>query len=168
MKKSVYILLLTFILLQSGGMVVFYRIRQMSIKYAMVQKLKNDEKNLENIVLSISEFEKCRINRHEIRYHGNMYDIKSSHADGKNITLVVINDKKEAKILKKLNQIADNEDENKKQLPDKLLKFMSLIYVCPEHSALTFIASEEVSFEQKSDNDYLFLADISSPPPKLV
>lgn len=168
MKRSLYILLLTVVLMQSGGIVVFYRIRQLSIKYAMMQELRNEEKNLENIVLSISEFEKCRINRHEIRYQGNMYDIKSSHIKGGNITLVVVNDKKEANILKKLNQIADNEDENKKQFPDKLLKFMTLLYVCPEPSALTFITSESVLFEQKSDKDYFFLADSSSPPPKLV
>ena len=168
MKKLVYILLLAVLLLQSGGLVVFYRIRQMSIKYAMIQELKREEKNLEKLVLSISEFEKCRINAHEIRYHGNMYDIKSRQTQGENILLTVINDKKETKIIEGLKHMAENENGNKTQLPDKVFKFLTLTYVCPENTLITFISSESILFEQKSEKEYFFLADIVSPPPKLA
>ena len=168
MKKLVYILLLAVLLLQSGGLVVLYRIRQMSIKYTMMQELKQEEKNLEKLVLTLSDFEKCRINGHEIRYHGNMYDIKSSHITGENITLTVINDKKEAKILKKLKHLAENDHESSNRLPDKLIKFMSLTYVFPENNSETFLTFGVISFGQKSENEYSFLADILSPPPKLV
>ena len=130
--------------------------------------VKDSNTSFEKLILSVGEYQKSRLNAHEISFNGNMYDVKSVNVTGDNVELLVINDKKEKRLLKEIKDILNKTNQSKRELPEQLQKFLSLNYLSAEKEDIIFIPSIcSGIFHHPDRNIFPDFSDIPSPPPKL-
>jgi len=169
MKRSFHILLIFLILLQSGGMFLFYQAQQAWVQHEMMNELTNRGTSFLFLKMTVSEFSSCRTGLHEISWHGSLYDVRSSAVHGKNVELQVIKDSRETDILKKARAFARNHGERDKSVPVRLVKLLVLSYISPCKD--TGPAPEDKNCDYcipyiKSAISWPI--DISTPPPETV
>jgi hypothetical protein len=161
-------LLLAILLLQTGGMLLVYKIQQFYVQYEMRLLVNDSHTSFEKLLLSTADYQKSRINSHEISFQGNMYDVKSVKITGDIAELLVINDKKEKSLVKNIQDFLTKTNQQKKELPEQLQKFLSLNYL-PADQDLTIvipILSSNI-FHAPKGNIFSDLSETPSPPPKL-
>ena len=167
LKKSSCIALLIIILLQSGGMLLLFQIRQFNIQYRMEVLISRKETKFLKMVMSVSEYQKCRIDAGEILVNGEMYDVKSLvHSAGK-IELLVIHDKHEGGLIKRIQQLAAGSKENNSPLPNYLIKWLSVLYFSPFLN-INFMQDQllRTKFISNSIDFFSFVSEVISPPPE--
>ena len=161
--------MLSILLLQSGGLLLLYKIQQCKVRYEMQQTMKKEETVFLKLTIAISEFEKIKINPHEISFQGKMYDITSKVISGKVVELLVIRDTKEETIFKKIKWLTENTDKQNNELPNQLVKFLTLAYICPSvDNKMVFLYSRKNKFLPLFEKITSFTSEILSPPPELV
>lgn len=161
-------MLLAILLLQTGGMLLVYKIQQFYVQYEMRLLVNDSSTSFEKLILSTDEYHKSRVNSREILFKGNMYDVKSVKITGNSAELLVINDKKEKTLVKNIKDFLYKTNQQKKELPEQLQKFLSLNYL-PADKELTDIVTtlSSIIFYSPDGNILSDLLDIPSPPPKL-
>ena len=135
----------------------------------MLEAMEEKQTGFLKLTLTVSEFQKSKINSHEISYKGKMYDFKPVAISDDTVELLVINDTKEETILEKINELADNTSSHKGELPSQLIKLLTLTYICP-----TF--DNRFIFQELEGNNFLPICEsilsiakeIPSPPPESV
>lgn len=167
MKKTISIFLLVILLIQTGGLLVIFKIEQSYIKGKMHVALNNSKTRFRKITLSLSDYQKNNINTEEIIVDGKMYDIKSITITDNKVELLVIHDIDEENIIEKITRTANQDKATKGNLVCKLRKFVSLNYLSTNQPATPQIV--------KSSNNIFYcnhsklvstVADISNPPPQ--
>jgi hypothetical protein len=155
--------------LQAGGILFIYTVRQYSVQKEMEEVLNSAETQFETITLSISEYQKSRVNAHEISLDGEMYDIKSLTVKGNVVELRAVHDSKERNILKGIKDYSNQTNHPDKNLPNQLQQLLSLNYIANAGGKLCIIPSSSINIFAFSDPAIVSNnADISTPPPKLV
>ena len=168
MKRYLFIILLIIILLQAGGLMLVYQASQQIVKFWMARVIDTEESRFEQITLSISEYHSSKINRKELLYKGNMYDVKSQVVHNDSIHLTVINDMREKQIVDRIKYIAGQKNRQHKDLPNKIIKLYTLDYIHPSLQACIDVLLEISEIYRAMDVDYpSFKPDILSPPPRL-
>ena len=159
---------LAILLLPSGGILLVYKIRQLYVQHEMMMLVKKSEIAFEKLILSFSEYQKSRLNAHEIYFKGNMYDVKSVSVSNNTVELLVINDSKEKNLLKNIKDFINKTNQQKKELPDQLQKFLALNFLSTDKENTNYIPSMPSSIFHHP-NHYILpeYSDIPSPPPKL-
>jgi hypothetical protein len=160
-------LLLGILLLQTGGMLLIYKIQQFYVQYEMRMAVNDNETSFEKLVLSKQEYHQSRLNSREIFYKGNMYDVKSLNIKGDVVELLVINDIKEKFLLGEIKDFLRKSNQSKKELPDQLQKFLSINYITADKERSIYIPSFSFNiFHYPDRNLYSDKTDTPSPPPK--
>jgi hypothetical protein len=161
-------LLLAILLFPASGILLIYKTRQLYVQHEMMMLIKNSETSFEKLLLSFSEYQKSRLNAHEIYFKGNMYDVKSVSFSNNNVELIVINDLKEKNLLKNIKDFLNKSNRQKKELPDQLQKFLSLNFLSAEKDQIIFFpALSSCIFYHRNRNNFSDFSDTPSPPPKL-
>ncbi len=169
MKKGGYILLLFILFLQAGGMLYVYKIQQYSVQHHMQQQLGNAHSVFHQMVLSLKEYQKSRINKHEIKVNDQLFDVKSVYYTGGKVCLQVIRDSKEEKILAKIRDLSSRNKTSNSAIPKVLKRLISMNYLSLAADNNQINASIAVS-----EYMTLFLKpwsidpELLTPPPKLV
>jgi hypothetical protein len=135
----------------------------------MLHTIRKKENGFVKLTLTITEFQKNIINPHELSYKGKMYDFKYAVISGNIVELLVINDTKEENILGKIKELTDNTDKQNSDLPNQLVKLLTLTYICPS-------IENKFIFQELRENNFLLLCEnmvsntneIPFPPPRLV
>jgi hypothetical protein len=150
-------------------MLLVYQYQKYLIQQEIKHALNKNENGFENLTISISDFKKGKINDYEITFKGKMYDFTSVKIIGDYVELIVINDTKEEGILSFLEKTFSNDNNQDNNLPNPLLKLLTLIYISPilDHQFL-MIESKQNIFRSTADIFLSYTADIASPPPKTV
>ncbi len=94
--------------------------QQYAAQLEMQHLLNDEEADFENIILSISDYQNSKVKKDEIAVNGNMYDVKSSEIIGDSINLLVINDKKEKKIVERINDFTNNSEKSKSNTTNQI------------------------------------------------
>lgn len=165
MKKLSYIALLSMLLLQSGGLVLIYKVQQCMVQHEMKSVLNNHETRFQPLTISLSVYKK-NIFGNEIVIDGKLYDVNSIAISGNTVHLQVINDTKEESILEKIKDLISGTTKHNR-LPIRLVQLLSLNYILPHsqyNSALQQISQQ--NFLPLSTNILSITKDVSSPPPK--
>lgn len=168
MKKISIILLTAIILLQSGGLLLFYLLEQRSVKTEMKAQIVKKETQFERLTLSLTDYKKSIIDAHEIRFLGKMYDVKEVEINGDKVELLVLCDNRETQILAQIQNQSSENTSSQKSLPNKLNKILYLDYLLPDKEALqqNFFAGKAqyptVSILLKDQS-----LELISPPPEL-
>jgi hypothetical protein len=156
------------LLLQSGGVFVFYGLKQYYVKQEMRERIVSTKMGMQKITLSVSEFQTCKINETEISMNGKMYDVKSVSISGNKVSLEVFNDMEEDEIIEKINLSINNSKQNKNQ-PDQIVQLLTSVYLHPSFQlSFTNKGFHEITFRTDIDLIHSRELEISSPPPRLV
>jgi hypothetical protein len=149
-------------------MLLIYKIRQFHVQYEMRLVLNNSATSPEKLILSRDEYYKSRINSNEILFRGNMYDVKSVNISGDMAELLVINDTKEKDLVKNIKDFLNKTNQQKKELPDQLQKFLSLNYLSADKDCIIHFPSFSFNIVHYPYLDFnAITSDTPSPPPKL-
>ncbi len=166
MKKIVYIVMLLPVFMLSGGFQLVYKIEQCVVRIEMLAALNNKLNQSEKIILSVSDFQKSKIDSREIFFKGKMYDIRSIRRTGNTVELFVINDAREERILEKIKEL-ENDTGRRHHLPGKLIELLTLVYICPATGNTFWIDKQPTCFLPFCELLIFNKSDIHSPPPKL-
>lgn len=168
MKKIGYILLISILFLQLGGLLLLYKVQQYKIQYEMKEALYEDGAELQKLILSIAEFEKSKIDKHEIYYKGKMYDFKSAIIKNNTVELLVINDAKEEILYDLIRDLFTGTDKQKNKLPNQLSKLLTLTYLSSDKYIRLFPPIHKNIFSVFTENIISADKKVSSPPPDVA
>jgi len=139
LKLAGSVLLLTILFLQAGGILIIYKLQQYYVQDEMMQNLNSYKTQFQKIVLSLSEYQKCKINAREITLHNKLYDVKSVNIFGTRAELLVLNDSREENILIKIAEFTSTTRQQNSVLFNNLRHLLSLSYLPHERYISLFI-----------------------------
>ncbi len=168
LKKTASILLLSILLLQAGGLLVVFKMQQCYVWQEMQLSLKDNQTPFQKITLPFFDYQKSKINSHEISVNGKMYDVKSISLSDDKVELLVIHDSREENILQKIKDFAISTNQPNTDFANQLFQLLSLNYISPGVGPVFFIPSFSINifsplFLNVISNGF----EIPSPPPKL-
>ena len=166
MKKIVTILIVTILILQTGGVILVLQCQQLLNSINISKILEEENANFSEIQISKTNFEKLKIDDDEFYYRNELYDIKSIIKKGSDYKIIAIRDSEETNILERFKKIFDENKNQKNKTPDSLVKLLSLVFVMPKSNAVAFykIAKENIyiTTTEKTVNKEL---SVATPPP---
>lgn len=166
LKKSGYILLLIILTCQPGGMLLFYKFQQAFRKLEMEEILMTNDNRFQPMNLSVADFHRFKVDDHELCINGEMYDIKKAVVFSDSVELVVIRDKDEENIMKRIFSVVHKTHTPDRDFSNQLKQLLSLNYISPQSSQLSFVVSKEtLSFNFEISFHISEYIEISSPPP---
>jgi hypothetical protein len=155
--------------LQAGGMLFIYTVRQSHVRRGMQEVLNRRSTQFERMTLSVSEYQKSKINAKEIFVEGKMYDVKSMTVKGDAVELLVVHDIKEENVLKRIKDFSKRTEQPNNDLPNQLQHLLTLNYLSPCVEGLFFVPYLLIHvFPFSSLNIVSNNSDILTPPPEVV
>lgn len=129
LKKAFALLLITLILLQSTGLIVYQAIESYLIHCEMKQKIKMERTDWIYFVLTEEQFENASIGESELNLSGKYYDISSIDVTGNIFYIKALHDKEEENIFSELNKFFGKNCEKSRSALRHLQKF-DFPYIC--------------------------------------
>lgn len=129
-RKLACILLIIFSL-QAGGWLMLHTVEQYFAQKVILSELNDPDTKFEKLILSVSEYEKGKLNSFEVIHHGKMYDVKSVQFSGDTVVLQVIHDKGEEDVLTEIRKLICHRSAKQSPSSSLLNKIMS-VYFCKE------------------------------------
>ncbi len=168
MKKGFGFVLLILLFLQVGGGYLYFIVRLSSIRVEMREQLKNlPEQELTLLTLSESDYKKAKVDDHEIKVEGMMYDIaRIERRDGK-ISVFAKHDEAEDNLLSFLQEMLHRSANDKKPVPNQFIQLLTLDFVLIENE-LPENSSVNITHDSGYvSNLYDFSPRIDPPPPQI-
>jgi hypothetical protein len=163
------LLFLLLILFQGGGLQCFYLFKQKLAQVEMVEKLVNNKAEVQHISIPSQDYHKKLINGQEIELNGKLYDIRKVILSEKKAYLSVVEDAKEMHVISMIKKIMGSERDDRQQFPQKLLSFMSMLFIQSNFTYYYYFPNPSVA--QYSDFVQLLpLGNIETPfsPPDCI
>lgn len=134
-----------------------------------MHQLDSGSANTEKLALSSSEFYSARINDHELRLNGKLYDFKSvTYSEGL-VILDVFHDKSEEDLIDWIEALANAGGNQQSELPAHLVKLLTTTYLSTHSESVSFFQPvHELPFFQFDEQALSFSRDQDSPPPKIL
>lgn len=170
MKSCIAVLLLVLVILQSGGMLTCYSVQQEMIREEMREEMKRAETELETIVLSPEEFQKSRLDAHEISVDGKMYDVQSVEVKNGMMVIRALNDRKEESLIGAIKKLIHHSRDHKGRIGSGLTQLSFLTYLAADqmflhpHSRAVLI---KLCIGNEAEPEAP-LKDDPGPPPELI
>lgn len=139
MKKIVTILIVSILVLQTGGIIFVMQIQQVLNGFNISKLLEEDNTHFSEIQISKTDFEKSKFDENEFYFRNELYDIKSITKQGSNYKIIAIKDSEETNILERFKKIFDGTKNQKNKTPDSLVKLLSLVFVVPKSDPSIFL-----------------------------
>ena len=132
MKKLVILLLLPLLLLQIGGLLLFYTMQQTAERLDTWQQVAEGKGEFVTIKTSIDAYRKGKQNEHEAVLNGRLFDIKSGTITGDSVEIIAFNDTEEEEIIRKINCLFnDLSNRTPNSTSQKFFKLFKTTAVCP-------------------------------------
>ncbi|NVO18120.1 MAG: hypothetical protein HXX13_00375 [Bacteroidetes bacterium] len=168
MKKFLCLFLVILLFLQSGGLLIFFRVEIAIQQHRMKEVLEKDCSGLEHISLSVNEFNLSRTSNNEILLDSKRFDIKSWHISGNRVNIEVLHDSTEESLNLAVNHALDPGFLANRGFIGKILSLLTLDYMFPFSVSYAVIHS----FGAKIDTFYIssfhfHFPEILTPPPRL-
>lgn len=169
LKKALSVAILIVFLAHFVGFYIYFFAQLQVVRREMRAKLKElPTEQLDLIVLSRAEYQTAKVEEHEIKVEGKMYDISRVLERNGKVFVYCLHDKAEDNLLAFLDKILSLPLKDKKSAP-QLVKFTLLSYILP-----TIFCWENLSpklfndFTQYHQHLSLFVPLPDSPPPRLI
>jgi hypothetical protein len=165
-KRMYAMLILAILLMNTAGFYVYYAVQLQQIRYEMRQVLKLlPDHALEVLTLSHAAYNAAKVEEHEVRVQGKMYDIARIAVSGDSVKVFCIHDAKEDNLVIFLAEIVSKPLKDRSSMPGTILEFLSLIFLPPANEWYFHTVSPEKIFPSYhfSIRDVLIFRD--SPPP---
>lgn len=168
MRNLVAIALLFFMLLQAAGYIVVFEIQKHGIRREIKQQIKAGVPQAELVLFKICEEKPDpafqRVDEHEFRYDGKMYDIVRQESHGDRTWYYCLADEKETQLFAHLEELVKrgmNQNPEQQQRLERLLNICGLLFFSPGDE----LACREAIAEMALSNDCFELKNwITSPP----
>lgn len=175
MRQIIGLFLLSVFIFNLTGVMLVFKIQQMSIKQEIQNQLKREISEDKLHVLTLSAAEVSVLNweeENEFTYKGKMYDVvkKELLADS-SIRYYCIDDQQETELFSELNDlIKKNTDSDNpiSQAAKKLLKFLSLLYINEKWTTNSNNFNLSALLQLYKDNYTSPQLNLNFPPPKAV
>jgi hypothetical protein len=166
-KRGLSILVLCLFLAHFAGFYIYFFIQLKQLRSEMRAQLKNlPADQLQCIKLSNEEYKKAKVEEHEVKVDGKMYDIARIQFKADTVFVYGIHDRAEDSLLAFLDKILSLPLKDK-SAPNQVLKFTALTFIVPvifQHNISRCIIPIEETAYLLSDSTFIQLPD--SPPPK--
>jgi hypothetical protein len=134
-KKVIGIAFFCILLLQVAGSYVYFMVRLAGIRQEMREQLKNKpDEELTLLKLTQEEYKISRVEDHEVKVNGRMYDIARITVKDNHVLVYALHDEAEDNLLAFLNEMVDRSSKDKKPVPPQLLNLLTLQFVIIETS----------------------------------
>ncbi len=166
MRRGIYILLSFLLLLQAGGLLLYYEAMQGYARHQMKQRLRANpgSSGKQWMTMSAEGYDEARTAEGELRVQGHLYDIVRVRRQGGHVRVLVVRDKEEELIAGIISGILGADDDT--EIPGKLLDLLSFEYVTPATFALHLESGPKPPHFLHRDGYTLSRPqDTSSPPP---
>lgn len=131
-KRSLSVLVLCLFLAHFAGFYIYFFVQLRHVRKEMRAQLKYlPEEQLQLIKLSTTEYKKAKVDEHEIKVNGKMYDIARIQVKTDSVLVYGLHDKAEDSLLAFLDKILSLPLKDK-NAPNQVLKFTSLSFIVPE------------------------------------
>jgi len=167
LKKILSVFVLSIFLAHFAGFYIYFFVQLKFVRQEMRVKLKElPSEELELITLSAEQYQKAKVEEHEIKVKGKMYDIARMEKQGDMLLVYCIHDKAEDNILAFLDKILSSPLKDK-SIPTGVLVFFSLNYLPVFWDFLTpeFSAAQSCTAYAEITPQYISAKII--PPPKV-
>ena len=133
MKKPVAIVFLSVILLQVAGSYLYFIVRLSGIRQEMREQLKDKpDDELTLLILTHAQFKKAKVDDHEVKVNGKMYDIARLVVKQDQVFVYALHDEAEDNLLAFLHEMVKRSAKDKKPVPSSLLHLLTLQFVIHE------------------------------------
>lgn len=168
MRKFFPFLLLLLIFLQSGGVLLWFQLRQINVQSEMREAIDRNEARLVNIELSQEYYLKnVRDGGDEIIIQGKYFDIKSIKFFKNKVQLIGLFDTKETSLFNFLSLYLNHTSSKQKQLPVSATILLALNYFPPLNDCEFYL--QGIKNETIFQYNYFsksFPTKVSTPPPQ--
>lgn len=166
LKKIIAISLLVVLLFSCTGGWMIYKVQQ-QLNYLHVRHQLKKAKNITTIILSVSDYENSKVDKHEIKLNDKMYDVERVISKGDSVIIYCMADEKEDGLIASYFSFEKNKTRNAGS-DLQILKFLSLVYIQTRPiNAPYFTGNIKVYFAAYSCFLKPSVINIESPPPKL-
>jgi hypothetical protein len=166
LRKPLSILILVVFLAHFAGFYVYFAIQLQAVLQEMRAKLKNlPPEYLELIQLTLTDFEKAKVEEHEIKVEGKMYDIAWTETTADSASVYCLHDAAEDDLLAFLDKILSLPLKDK-NAPAGVLQFLSLNYLPAYWMFMDPIFSATEANTAYTEVHSQFTYNPASPPPK--
>jgi hypothetical protein len=166
-KKGCHLFLLIPVLLHAGGMLLICILLQVNVQLEAFKTLKKPETHLEKLTLTIDEYRQSRIDEHEVKVNGKMYDVKEKIFHKNHVVLLAFHDVKEENVISVIGNCFSGSRSSNKQIPAHVLKLLVSVYTLPGF-AVSFLELKvsELLTGCPDGSYHSFSSDTASPPPE--
>jgi hypothetical protein len=166
-KKIPSIGLLSILFLQVAGSYIYFVVRLSGIRQEMREQIKHKPVDqLTVLTLTPEEFQRAKVDDHEVKVNGKMYDIARIDVRETSVLVYALHDEAEDNLLALLDEIVKRSSNDKKPVPSQLIQLITLIFVpvenlFPQNTMVAFAHSTDYSETLES----IFFT-IDTPPPQ--
>ncbi len=166
-KKLIGIVFLSVILLQVAGSYFYFIVRLSAIRQEMRDQLKDKpDHELTLLTLTPGQFRKAKVDDHEVKVNGMMYDIARLVVKQDLVYIYALHDEAEDNLLAFLNEMVKRSTKDKKPVPSSLLHLLTLQFVIHENitpSNFGVLIDHITPYRACSSS---FNSGIETPPPR--
>jgi hypothetical protein len=168
MKRFPALLILAILVVNAAGFYIYFVIQLNQIRSEMIHTLKFlPDDQLTILKLAKEEYEDSRVDEHEVKVNGKMYDIARIEVKGDTLIIAAMHDEKEDNLMALLGEIISKPLKSDQPVPSAVIQFITLSFILPYD-----IFNFENSCQQKdfhshySFSEITFLPAFLTPPPR--
>lgn len=105
------------------------------------------DNELEKLILTQAEFEEAKVEEHEIKVHGKMYDIARVRAEGDKLKIFCLHDAKEDNLIAFLDELVTRPIDKTNSMATSAFQFLSLIFIVPAGYTSIFLVVLPIEIE---------------------
>lgn len=159
-------ILLAILLTNAAGFYFYYAAALQHLRWEQRARLaKMPARQLDRLILSLNEYSSAKVDEHEIRWQGKMFDVARVVAAGDSLHVYGLYDPKEDSLLSLADHFLTSPFDSDK-MPDVIKQYLSLQFLVPESACtgdpLLISASIEKPYVRNFTN--ALLATPSHPP----
>lgn len=146
MKKAIAVFLLLLMAVNLAGFYGYFVLRMKEIHTEAREALKRlPETSLQRFEFSTAEYRSIRVEDHEIRVNGKMYDIARTERTADAVVVWALHDEAEDDLFAFINKVMDNAAQDDHQAPKDFTQFLSLQFLLPGAALPTSAAADRAS-----------------------
>ncbi len=166
MKRIACLVLLIAILLQSGGLMLFYQARRTAVYNEMHSSRSTRGKVVQQLTIDLATLKAALVDKNEILYQGEMYDVESLTISGDKVLLQVIKDKKEQRLIAQIDKLGGSK-KNQADFMKRLMQLLTVAYMPPPPSFhIVYVAYSVSAYPVYAPGIESLSGSVLLPPPK--
>ncbi|HRG07008.1 MAG TPA: hypothetical protein PLJ08_00410 [Cyclobacteriaceae bacterium] len=167
MKRVAVIFFLSLLLVQVGGCYIYFVGRLAAIRAEMREQLKFlPEEQLTPFQFTPEEFLKARVEDHEIKVDGKMYDIARVTEQADRVVVLALHDEAEDNLLAFLSEMVSRSTNDKKPVPVEVEQLLTLSFLPESFITLQNSVSEIIHTTPYKEFGSMVFFTCELPPPR--